>query len=95
MSLYTKLIHSEQFFVIAGPCVIEDESTMLNTAEYLKQLCGRLELPLIFKSSYKKANRSSGNSYLTFRMDVHRERTSNAYLRHIANRRLRISPNWC
>jgi 2-dehydro-3-deoxyphosphooctonate aldolase (KDO 8-P synthase) len=36
---------------------------MLNTAEYLKQLCGRLELPLIFKSSYKKANRSSGNSY--------------------------------
>lgn len=63
MPLYQKLINAKTFFVIAGPCVIEEESTMLYTAEYLKQVCERLELPLIFKSSYKKANRSSGNSY--------------------------------
>lgn len=45
--------------LIAGPCVIEDEDTVLETARRLKDICTRLNIPLIFKSSYDKANRSS------------------------------------
>jgi len=63
MSLYEKLTNASDFFLIAGPCVIEEESIMLHTAEYLKNLSDRLKLPLVFKSSYSKANRSSGGSF--------------------------------
>jgi 2-dehydro-3-deoxyphosphooctonate aldolase (KDO 8-P synthase) len=49
--------------IIAGPCVIEDEEMTLYTAEKLKETCSALGLPLIFKSSYDKANRSSLSSY--------------------------------
>ncbi|MDD3104398.1 MAG: 3-deoxy-8-phosphooctulonate synthase [Candidatus Cloacimonetes bacterium] len=63
MSLYEKLKSATYFFLIAGPCVIEEESIMLHTAEYLKNLSDDLKLPLIFKSSYSKANRSSGSSF--------------------------------
>lgn len=49
--------------IIAGPCVIEDEETTLYTAEKLKETCSNLGLPLVFKSSYDKANRSSLSSY--------------------------------
>ncbi|MDD4231309.1 MAG: 3-deoxy-8-phosphooctulonate synthase [Candidatus Cloacimonetes bacterium] len=63
MSLFNKLKSANPFFLIAGPCVIESEEIMLKSAEYLSSLCSKLNLPLIFKSSYKKANRSSGNSY--------------------------------
>lgn len=45
--------------LIAGPCVIEDEDTVFETARRLKDICMRLNVPLIFKSSYDKANRSS------------------------------------
>lgn len=45
--------------LIAGPCVIEDEDTVLETARRLKEITARLQVPLIFKSSYDKANRSS------------------------------------
>ncbi len=45
--------------LIAGPCVIEDEDTVLETARRLKDISSRLNIPLIFKSSYDKANRSS------------------------------------
>jgi 2-dehydro-3-deoxyphosphooctonate aldolase (KDO 8-P synthase) len=45
--------------LIAGPCVIEDEDTVLETARRLKDICERLNIPLIFKSSYDKANRTS------------------------------------
>jgi 2-dehydro-3-deoxyphosphooctonate aldolase (KDO 8-P synthase) len=45
--------------LIAGPCVIEDEDTVLETARRLKEICERLNIPLIFKSSYDKANRTS------------------------------------
>lgn len=57
--LYTKLCQAKPMFLIAGPCVVEDESTMFRTAEYLKELCYRKQIPLVFKSSYRKANRSS------------------------------------
>ena len=50
-------------FLIAGPCVIESESLALETAATLKAICARLGLFLVFKSSFDKANRSSGRSY--------------------------------
>jgi 2-dehydro-3-deoxyphosphooctonate aldolase (KDO 8-P synthase) len=54
---------SDQLFLIAGPCVIEDESLMMRTAERLKGISKRLDLPLIFKSSFSKDNRSSLEYY--------------------------------
>jgi len=50
-------------FLIAGPCVIESRALQLDTAGTLKEICGSLGIPLIFKSSYDKANRSSGKSF--------------------------------
>ena len=50
-------------FLIAGPCVIESEELALNTASKLKDVCGALDVPFIFKSSFDKANRSSHTSY--------------------------------
>ena len=50
-------------FLIAGPCVVESEALQVDTAGTLKEICARLDIPFIFKSSYDKANRSSGSSY--------------------------------
>jgi 2-dehydro-3-deoxyphosphooctonate aldolase (KDO 8-P synthase) len=50
---------SDALFLISGPCVIEDERIMMQTAEQLKTLSQRLDLPLIFKSSFMKDNRSA------------------------------------
>jgi 2-dehydro-3-deoxyphosphooctonate aldolase (KDO 8-P synthase) len=50
-------------FLIAGPCVVESEGLILDTAGKLKELTGRLGLPFIFKSSFDKANRSSQKSF--------------------------------
>jgi len=54
---------AERLFLIAGPCVIEEESLMMRTAERLKTIAKRLEIPLIFKSSFSKDNRSSLEYY--------------------------------
>jgi len=51
------------FFLIAGPCVIESRQLVLDTAKGLRDIAAELEIPLIFKSSYDKANRSSGRSF--------------------------------
>ncbi len=51
------------FFLIAGPCVIESEALVLEVAERLKDICTRLAVPLIFKASFDKANRSSRSSF--------------------------------
>ena len=51
------------FFLIAGPCVIESEALALTTASDLKQMSAELGIPFIYKSSFDKANRSSGSSY--------------------------------
>ena len=51
------------FFLIAGPCAIEGEEITLRTAETLISICEPLGLPLIFKSSYKKANRTRKDSF--------------------------------
>ncbi len=50
-------------FLIAGPCVIESEMLALETAGRLKEIADRLALPMIYKSSFDKANRSSGKSF--------------------------------
>ena len=50
-------------FLIAGPCVVESEQLQVDTAGALKEICARLGIPFIFKSSYDKANRSSGGSF--------------------------------
>ena len=53
----------QPFFLIAGPCVIESEQLAIDTSGVLKEICSRLEIPLIFKSSFDKANRTSGDSF--------------------------------
>ena len=53
----------QPFFLIAGPCVIESRQMALDTAGYLKELTDELGIPFIYKSSFDKANRSSGASY--------------------------------
>ena len=51
------------FFLIAGTCVIESEQLAIETAGALKEICARLDIPFIYKSSFDKANRSSGTSF--------------------------------
>ncbi|MBI5816268.1 MAG: 3-deoxy-8-phosphooctulonate synthase [Nitrospinae bacterium] len=51
------------FVFIGGPCVIESEDHALATAQTLKNITSRLSIPFVYKSSYDKANRSSGNSF--------------------------------
>lgn len=51
------------FFLIAGPCVVESEQLQMDTAGQLKEITRALGIPFIFKSSYDKANRSSGQSF--------------------------------
>ncbi len=51
------------FFLIAGPCVVESEQLQLDTAGTLKEITASLGIPFIFKSSFDKANRSSGTSF--------------------------------
>ncbi len=57
------------FFLIAGTCVVESEQMALDTAGRLKEICAKLNVPLIYKSSYDKANRSSGTSFRGLGMD--------------------------
>jgi 2-dehydro-3-deoxyphosphooctonate aldolase (KDO 8-P synthase) len=52
-----------QFFVIAGPCVIESSDLCLQIAKHVKSVCESLGLPYVFKASFDKANRSSGSSF--------------------------------
>jgi len=51
------------FFLIAGPCVVESEQLQMDVAGRLKEMTSELGIPFIFKSSYDKANRSSGKSF--------------------------------
>ncbi|MBC7482252.1 MAG: 3-deoxy-8-phosphooctulonate synthase [Rhizobacter sp.] len=53
----------QPFFLIAGPCVVESEQLQMDTAGALKEITSSLGIPFIFKSSYDKANRSSGTSF--------------------------------
>ena len=53
----------QPFFLIAGPCVIESESLAMETASYLKKVCAELDINFVYKSSFDKANRTSGVSF--------------------------------
>src|SRR5262250_1105333 len=54
---------SRPLFVVAGPCVVESLQLQIDVAGKLKEICATLGMPFIFKSSYDKANRSSGVSF--------------------------------
>jgi 2-dehydro-3-deoxyphosphooctonate aldolase (KDO 8-P synthase) len=56
-------------FLIAGPCVVESRELQVETAGRLKEMCSRLGIPFIFKSSYDKANRSSSKSFRGLGLD--------------------------
>lgn len=58
-----KIGNGEPLALIAGPCVLEDESVVIKTAEEVKKIADKQGMPLIFKASYKKDNRSSAKSY--------------------------------
>ena len=60
----------QPLFLIAGPCVIESRQMALDTAGQLKEICAKLGLNFIYKSSYDKANRSSGKSFRGLGMDT-------------------------
>jgi 2-dehydro-3-deoxyphosphooctonate aldolase (KDO 8-P synthase) len=51
------------FFLIAGPCVVENEEVLDSVAQNVSAICRKLRIPLVFKSSYRKANRTSGDSF--------------------------------
>ncbi|MBW6514572.1 MAG: 3-deoxy-8-phosphooctulonate synthase [Candidatus Syntrophosphaera sp.] len=63
MDLYQRLKTAAGFFLIAGPCVVEDSSVMEEVAQTLVRIRAETGIPVVFKASYKKANRSSGDSY--------------------------------
>ena len=63
MDFIEKIGIGSNFFLIAGNCVVEDEATSFETARTLKDICRNLDLPLIYKSSYRKANRTSGDTF--------------------------------
>lgn len=58
-----KLTNSDNFFLLAGPCVIEGEEMALRIAEKITEITARLQIPYVFKGSYRKANRSRLDSF--------------------------------
>jgi 2-dehydro-3-deoxyphosphooctonate aldolase (KDO 8-P synthase) len=62
--LFTGQSYDEKnFFLIAGPCVVESQEMVLEIADKVSSICKKLGIPYIFKASYKKANRTSGSSF--------------------------------
>jgi 2-dehydro-3-deoxyphosphooctonate aldolase (KDO 8-P synthase) len=53
----------DNFFLISGPCVVEDEEMLMTVAAKVSSICKRLEIPYVFKASYRKANRTSATSF--------------------------------
>lgn len=62
-ALFGKKNTENNFFLLAGPCVVESREVLFETAEKLVEVCAALQIPLVFKSSYTKANRSSATSF--------------------------------
>lgn len=58
------------FFLLAGPCVVESEELLMEVADKVAGICKNLGIPYVFKSSYRKANRTSGNSFTGLGDDV-------------------------
>ncbi len=61
--VFGQKIGRDRLFLIGGPCVIESDEIAFEVAGYLKNICTRLQVPFVFKSSYDKANRTSSKSY--------------------------------
>lgn len=61
--MLSELYPSNSFFLIGGPCAIEGYEVLDETASHLKSVCKKLNIPLVFKGSYRKANRSSITSF--------------------------------
>lgn len=61
---FIKNIKSGNFFLFAGPCVVESEKITMQTAERILEITERLKIPFVFKASYKKANRSKSTSFV-------------------------------
>jgi 2-dehydro-3-deoxyphosphooctonate aldolase (KDO 8-P synthase) len=57
-------LESGNFFLMAGPCVVEGEKIVLSIAEHIKKITDKLNVPFIFKASYRKANRSKSDSFM-------------------------------
>jgi 2-dehydro-3-deoxyphosphooctonate aldolase (KDO 8-P synthase) len=55
--------NTNNFFLIAGPCVVESEEHVMEVAETVYAICKKLEIPYVFKASYRKANRTSASSF--------------------------------
>jgi len=60
---FIKHIDSGNFFLLAGPCVVEDTDSPVEIARILADLCDKYEIPFVFKASYRKANRSKSSSF--------------------------------
>lgn len=60
---YIKNLDSNNFFLLSGPCVVESEEIVFETAQRIKEITDRLKIPFIFKASYRKANRSRLDSF--------------------------------
>jgi 2-dehydro-3-deoxyphosphooctonate aldolase (KDO 8-P synthase) len=58
-----KFTEQGNFFLLAGPCVVESKENLFEIAHHLSQICNDLKIPLVLKASYKKANRSKLNSF--------------------------------
>ena len=69
MEKYLEILFAQQqydknnFFLIAGPCVVESEEIVMEVADKVAAICANLGIPYVFKASYRKANRTSGNSF--------------------------------
>jgi 2-dehydro-3-deoxyphosphooctonate aldolase (KDO 8-P synthase) len=55
--------HADNFFLIAGPCIVESEDLVMEIAETVSGICKKLQIPYVFKASYRKANRTSASSF--------------------------------
>jgi 2-dehydro-3-deoxyphosphooctonate aldolase (KDO 8-P synthase) len=62
-STISDILLGDKLFLLAGPCAVESEKITLETAEYLTKLTDKLGIPYVFKSSYRKANRTKSNSF--------------------------------
>lgn len=62
--LFTGQVYDDDsFFLIAGPCVVENEDLVMEVAEKVAGICQKLKIPYVFKASYRKANRTSAGSF--------------------------------
>jgi 2-dehydro-3-deoxyphosphooctonate aldolase (KDO 8-P synthase) len=68
--LKNQVYNPKSFFLIAGPCVVESEDLVMEVAETVSGICKKLEIPYVFKASYRKANRTSASSFTGLGDDV-------------------------